>query len=600
MNIAITGEGIVSAIGNNKTEVLQALLDKKSGIGEMQYLPSVHHELPVGEVKLSNEQMKNMLGLPSQQLVSRTALMGMLAIRQALEEAGITAETIAEKTAEKKDGKSLRIILVSGTTVGGMDITEQLFFKFHPSLDSDAFLEMNAQDMSEEERDALEHHDCGNSTRQMADYFGIFDDVTTLSTACSSAANALMLGARLLKSGEADLVVAGGTEALSLFHLNGFNSLMILDHESCRPFDATRAGLNLGEGAAFVVLEPEENARKKGRTPHAYLTGYGNACDAFHQTASSDNGEGAFLAMREALEMAHLQPEDIQYVNAHGTGTPNNDQSESVALRRIFGEKMPWVSSTKSMTGHTTSASGSIETVICLLAMQHHFVPANLGWKNPMENGIVPTLGIENANLKHVLCNSFGFGGNDSSLVLSVKPAEGADDKQTVAIAQPKIKVLAKVDIDSMEQLADIRKYVKPLEARRMGKLMKSSLLSSLEALEQAGIVCPDAIITGTAYGCLENSEKLLMQMLEEGEGMLKPTYFMQSTHNTIGSNIAIKTHCHGYNVTYTQESHSLEWALRDAKLLLASGKVQTVLVGCHDESHSNVHSVAMVLAREE
>lgn len=611
MNIAITGEGIVSAIGNNKTEVLQALLDKKSGIGEMQYLQSVHHELPVGEVKLSNEQMKDMLGLPSRKLVSRTALMGMLAIRQALEEAGITAETIAEKNAGKGYGKSLRVVLVSGTTVGGMDITEQLFFKYHPSqdmnpsldanssLEANNLLELKAQEMSDEERDALEHHDCGNSTRLMADYFGIFDDMTTLSTACSSAANALMLGARLLQSGEADLVVAGGTEALSLFHLNGFNSLMILDHEPCRPFDATRAGLNLGEGAAFVVLESEENARKNGRTPRAYLTGYGNACDAFHQTASSENGEGAFLAMQEALAMARLTPNDIQYINAHGTGTPNNDQSESVALMRVFGEKMPWVSSTKSMTGHTTSASGSIETVICLLAMQHHFVPANLGWKNPMENGIAPTLGVENADLQHVLCNSFGFGGNDSSLVLSVKPIEDAN-QQTTAIGQPKIKVLAKVEIDSMERLADIRKYVKPLEARRMGKLMKSSLLSSLEALERAGVSSPDAIITGTAYGCLENSEKLLMQMLEEGEGMLKPTYFMQSTHNTIGSNIAIKTHCHGYNVTYTQETHSLDWAMRDAKMLLASDKVHMVLVGCHDESLSNVHSLAMVLARDE
>lgn len=611
MNIAITGEGIVSAIGNNKTEVLQALLEKKSGIGEMQYLQSVHHELPVGEVKLSNEQMKDMLGLPAQKMVSRTALMGMLAIRQALEEAGITAETIAKKNAEK--GKSLRIVLVSGTTVGGMDITEQLFFKFRPSLDAvvsldgNALLEQKTQEMSEEERDALKHHDCGNSTRQMADYFGIFDDVTTISTACSSAANALMLGARLLGAGEADLVVAGGTEALSLFHLNGFNSLMILDHERCRPFDATRAGLNLGEGAAFVILESDENARLAGRTPHAYLTGYGNACDAFHQTASSDNGEGAFLAMQDALAMAHLQPADIQYINAHGTGTPNNDQSESVALTRIFGEKMPWVSSTKSMTGHTTSASGSIETVICMLAMQHHFVPANLGWKNPMEKGIVPTQGVENANLQHVLCNSFGFGGNDSSLVLSLKPVADSDkEEQALNHIQPKqeeqakIKVLAKVEISSMEELAEIRNYVKPLEARRMGKLMKSSLLSSLKALEQAGISCPDAIITGTAYGCLENREKLLMQMLEEGEGMLKPTYFMQSTHNTIGSNIAIKTHCHGYNVTYTQESHSLDWAVRDAKMLLASGKVNTVLVGCHDESLSSVHSVAMVLTREE
>lgn len=454
----------------------------------------------------------------------------------------------------------------------------------------------------------LQHHDCGKCTQLMADHFGIFDEVTTLSTACSSAANAIMLGARLLKAGEADLVVAGGTEALSRFHLNGFNSLMILDHEPCRPFDTTRAGLNLGEGAAFLVLESEEMAQLRKVTPHAYLTGYGNACDAFHQTASSENGEGAYLAMTEALAMAHLSAKDIQYVNAHGTGTPNNDLSESVSLKRVFGDKMPMVSSTKSFTGHTTSASGSIETVICLLAMQHHFVPANLGWKNPMENGILPTMGIQNADLENVLCNSFGFGGNDSSLLISLHPKESANE----IMKDAKIKVLSKVEITSEEQLTDIRKYVKPLEARRMGKIMKCSLLSSLEALQQAGIEVPDSIITGTAYGCLENSERLMEQIKEEGEGMLKPTFFMQSTHNTIGSNIAIKTHCHGYNVTYTQESHSLEWAIRDAELLLRSGKVKNVLVGCHDESTPLfntlleksgekplplVHSVAMVLS---
>lgn len=589
MNIAITGEGIVSAIGLNKQEVLQSLQEGKSGIGEMKYLQSEHHELPVGEVDLSNEQMKEMLGIPSGQMMSRTSLMGMLAIDQALKEAHVD---VAALKAKKGDGNPLRIVLVSGTTVGGMDITELCF----EHLEEQANVEF------------LQHHDCGNSTHLMAAHFGIFDEVTTLSTACSSAANAIMLGARLLKAGEADLVVAGGTEALSRFHLNGFNSLMILDHEPCRPFDATRAGLNLGEGAAFVVLESEEMARQREVAPHAYLTGYGNACDAFHQTASSENGEGAYLAMTEALEMAHLKAKDIQYVNAHGTGTPNNDQSESVSLKRVFGDEMPWISSTKSFTGHTTSASGSIETVICLLAMQHHFVPANLGWKNPMENGIVPSMGVKNVDLENVLCNSFGFGGNDSSLVISLHPKEGAHE----SLSNAEIKVLAKVEISSEEQLADIRKYVKPLEARRMGKIMKSSLLSSLEALQQAGIEVPDAIITGTAYGCLENSERLLEQIKEEGEGMLKPTYFMQSTHNTIGSNIAIKTHCHGYNVTYTQESHSLEWAIRDAELLLRSGKVKNVLVGCHDESTPLfnallekggkkplplVHSVAMVLS---
>ena len=589
MNIAITGEGIVSAIGLNKQEVLQALQEGRTGIGEMKYLQSIHHELPVGEVDLSNEQMKKMLGIPSEQMMSRTSLMGMLAIDQALKEAHVD---IANLKSRKLDGKPMRIVLVSGTTVGGMDITELCF----DQLENQTNVEF------------LQHHDCGNCTQLMADHFGIFDEVTTLSTACSSAANAIMFGARLLKAGETDLVVAGGTEALSRFHLNGFNSLMILDHEQCRPFDATRAGLNLGEGSAFVVLESEESAQQREATPHAYLTGYGNACDAFHQTASSENGEGAYLAMIEALEMAHLSAKDIQYVNAHGTGTPNNDQSESVSLKRVFGDKMPMISSTKSYTGHTTSASGSIEMVICLLAIQHHFVPANLGWKNPMENGIIPSMGVKKVNLDNVLCNSFGFGGNDSSLVISLHPKESTSD----IMRDAKIEVLSKVEITSEEQLTDIRKYVKPLEARRMGKIMKSSLLSSLKALQQAGIEVPDSIITGTAYGCLENSERLLEQIKEEGEGMLKPTFFMQSTHNTIGSNIAIKTHCHGYNVTYTQESHSLKWAIRDAELLLRSGKVKNVLVGCHDESTSlfntllenvgekplpSVHSVAMVLS---
>lgn len=589
MNIAITGEGIVSAIGLNKQEVLQSLQERRSGIGKMKYLQSVHHELPVGEVNLSNEQMKEKLGIPSKQMMSRTSLLGLLAIDQALKEAHVDVTNLR---ARKAVGKPLRIVLVSGTTVGGMDITELCFDQLE----------------KQESVEFLKHHDCGNCTRLMADHFGIFDEVATLSTACSSAANAIMLGARLLKAGEADLVVAGGTEALSRFHLNGFNSLMILDHEPCRPFDMTRAGLNLGEGAAFLVLESEEMAQQRKVTPHAYLTGYGNACDAFHQTASSENGEGAYLAMTEALAMAQISAKDIQYVNAHGTGTPNNDQSESVSLKRVFGDEMPMVSSTKSFTGHTTSASGSIETVICILAMQHHFVPANLGWKNPMENGILPTMETQNVDLENVLCNSFGFGGNDSSLVISLHPKESASE----IMRDVKIKVLSKVEINSEEQLTDIRKYVKPLEVRRMGKIMKSSLLSSLEALQRAGIEVPDSIITGTAYGCLENSERLMEQIKEEGEGMLKPTFFMQSTHNTIGSNIAIKTHCHGYNVTYTQESHSLEWAIRDAELLLRSGKVKNVLVGCHDESTPlfntllekggekplpSIHSIAMVLS---
>lgn len=554
-NIVITGEGIISAIGNDKDSVLNSLRSNKTGIGEMKYLKSSHHELPVGEVKLSNEEMKAMLGFGASEMISRTTMMGMLAVGQAIEEAKLTRQ------------QGLRIVLVNGTTVGGMDITEQYFETF---TDSDKYI------------GCLKAHDCGSCTQMIAERFGMFDDSTTISTACSSAANALILGANLIKAGEADIVVAGGCEALTRFHLNGFNSLMILDGEQCKPFDENRAGLNLGEGAAFVVLESEDLARQRNATIHAYLTGYGNACDAFHQTATSENGQGAFLAMKDALEMAHLSPEEIDYVNAHGTGTPNNDQTESAALKRIFENHMPKVSSTKSFTGHTTSASGSIEVVICLLAMNNAFVPANIGWKNPMDNGIIPTMGVEECELKHVMCNSFGFGGNDSSIILSSKPS--FDTTPTFHV-DGEICELSRVEITNEEQLCDLRNYVKPLEIRRMGKIIKSSLLSSLKVLEQAGIECPDAIITATSLGCLENSERLLVQLHEEGEVMLKPTYFMQSTHNTISSNIAIHTKCHGYNMTYTHGAQSLEWALRDARMLLRSGKVRSVLVGLHDET---------------
>ena len=582
-NIVITGEGIISAIGNDKAAVLQSLLDGRSGIVEMKHLHSSHHELPVGEVQLSNDEMKAMLALPVEEQTSRTSLMGMLAVRQALAEAQLP------ETAPK----NRRVVLISGTTVGGMDITEQYYDSFATS---------------DEHLDCLKKHDCGSSTEEIAAMFGI-SECTTISTACSSAANALILGANLLKTGQADLVIAGGSEALTRFHLNGFNSLMILDHEPCRPFDAQRAGLNLGEGAAFVVMETEASARERGAEIHAWLTGYGNACDAFHQTASSDNGEGAYRAMTEALEMAHLKPEDIDYVNAHGTGTPNNDLSESAALKRVFAEKMPLISSTKAFTGHTTSASGSIETVICLLAMQHHFVPANLRWEHQIPDGITPTTGVKDVTLKHVVCNAFGFGGNDSSLILSAVHVAG--EESAAPISDDDIRVAAKVEITSEEARSEIRNYVKPLEARRMGKIMKSSLLSSLKAMEQAGIEKPDAIITATALGCLENSELLLNQLQEEGEVMLKPTYFMQSTHNTIGSGIAIFTKCHGYNVTYTHGKDSLEWALRDARMLLKSGKAKSVLVGLHDETTPlyrslmqrigidnllPIHSIAMVL----
>ncbi|MCR4857137.1 MAG: beta-ketoacyl-[acyl-carrier-protein] synthase family protein [Bacteroidales bacterium] len=386
--VVITGMGVVSALGVGQAAQVKSLMQGASGIGEVRYLPTQHREFPVGEVSLSHDEMLEMLQIHDDQRYSRTSLLGMIALREALAQARLL---------DRED-----LAFISGTTVGGMDVTEQHFPEPLPSGMRDV-------------------HDCGANTNGIADYFGCFDYTSTVSTACSSAMNALITAKWLIESGERDIVVAGGSEALSLFHLNGFKSLMILDQERCRPFDKMRAGLNLGEGAAYLVLEREETALARQADILGVLSGVGNACDAYHQTASSENGEGGYRAMMKALEDAGIDRSRIDYVNAHGTATPNNDMTESAALRRVFGEKLPSVSSTKSYTGHTTSASGSIETVFCLLALQNGFLPYQREFQNPDASCIIPVSGFQcpRAELHHVMCNSFGFGGNDSSIILS-------------------------------------------------------------------------------------------------------------------------------------------------------------------------------------
>lgn len=394
--VFVTGAGIISALGVGLEATLQALLKGESGIGRITHLETEHEEFPVGEVALSNAEMSRMLnvGYPIDGL--RTVLMGIIAAKEAIDSAQLFPKELRKAA------------FISGTTVGGMDKTER---HFKTVFDSNTETEDSYE---------LKYNDCGYSTELIADSIGKFNLVTTTSTACSSAANAIILGANLIKSGIVDIAVVGGSEALTKFHLNGFNTLMILDKANCRPFDRERTGINLGEGAAYIVLESEKSAITRGVDVLGILSGYANTCDAFHQTASSENGEGAYLAMRKAMDMAHLSPQDIDYINAHGTGTPNNDETELAAMERIWDYKLPKFSSTKAFTGHTTSASGSIEAVICLLSLKYGFLPQNLGWKNPIKDDVIPVLDkFKTENVENIINNSFGFGGNDSTLIFS-------------------------------------------------------------------------------------------------------------------------------------------------------------------------------------
>ena len=392
--VAITGMGIISSIGNSVEENFNALVNGKPGITVIENIATVHKNvIKVGEIKRTNLQLAAELGLTADNNYSRTAMLGAIAAKQAVANAGIT------NINEYNTG------LISATSVGGMDMTENFFYDYTES---------------EENRRYILSHDAGDSSHKIAEQLGLKGLVTTISTACSSAANAIMLGARLIKSGKLDRVIVGGTDALSKFTINGFKTLMILSDTYNTPFDNNRKGLNLGEAAAFLVLESDAVVKQQNKKVLAYLSGYGNANDAYHQTASSENGDGAFLAMQKAFKISGLQPSDIDYINAHGTATPNNDLSEGRALIRAFGNNVPEFSSTKPFTGHTLAAAAAIEAVYSVLALQNGKVYPNLNFKTPMEEfDIVPQTVLKEKEINHVLSNSFGFGGNCSTLLFS-------------------------------------------------------------------------------------------------------------------------------------------------------------------------------------
>lgn len=393
--IFVTGLGIISGIGENPEEIISNLEANKSSIGPIEIVETEHkNEFLVSEIKKTNQQLMEQLGLNFSQKneYTRTSLLALIAVGKAFRDANI----------DLKDG--FRTGLISATTVGGMDISEK-YYRDPNNNNNNNFIRT---------------HHCGDSTEKCADFYGISDFYTTVSTACSSAANAAMLGAKMIRAGLLDRVIVGGSDALAKFTINGFKSLMILDNKECRPFDESRSGLNLGEAAAYIVLS-NEKAAQKAKQSYCYLSGWANANDAYHQTASSPEGNGAFLAMKKALEVAKIEPKDVSYINMHGTGTPNNDLTEGTASLRLFGDNLPPFSSSKSFTGHTLAAAGAIESVFSVMSIKDGLIFPNYNFKTPIpELNIVPeTLFQKGKNINHVLSNSFGFGGNSSSLVFS-------------------------------------------------------------------------------------------------------------------------------------------------------------------------------------
>ena len=390
--IVVTGIGIISAIGNSADSNRTSLQNGICGISSIDLFETKYaKELPFGEIKISNTVLKDQLHV-SFPGITRTSLLAQHAFEQAIADSKLSAEDLSDDATA----------FITGNTVGGMCLTDELYNDANKHSTNSPY---------------VTSYDLGSVTIYLQELYGIRGICNTINTACSSSANAIMYGARLLKHGKAKRAIVGGVDSLAKFTINGFNALHILSSQQCKPFDRNRSGLNLGEGAAFLVLEREEDCLQKKK--YAVLSGYSNANDAYHASSLSDTGEGPYAAMTEALRNAQLQPADISFINAHGTGTENNDLVEGVAMKRIF-EKVPLFASSKSNTGHTLGAAGAIEAVYSILSIQHQELYPSLHFNQPIDTlALQPLQTFQKSTVRHVMSNSFGFAGNCSSLIFS-------------------------------------------------------------------------------------------------------------------------------------------------------------------------------------
>lgn len=385
--------GVISAIGNSVAENHHALKEGKCGIEKnLNLFPTKYASiLPFGQVNISTENLRSKLKIPETG-VTRTSLLALHAFNEAIAGAGLSNTIIS----------SSDIALIGASTVGGMCLTDELY--------ADA-------NKNEEGSDYTQSYDCASVCLFLQQRYKMNGIINTINTACSSSANAIMYGAMLIKSGFAKRAIVGGADSLAKFTINGFNALHILSADKCTPFDENRKGLNLGEGAAFLVLEKEEDA--VGKNIYAELKGYCNANDAYHPSSLSEQADGPFLAMQGALQSANITADKIDFINAHGTGTENNDEVESKAIIRLFNEP-PAFSSSKGNIGHTLGAAGVVEAVYSILSLLHQEIYPNLNFKQVISStGLTPVLSCKKMPLQYIMSNSFGFGGNCSSLIFS-------------------------------------------------------------------------------------------------------------------------------------------------------------------------------------
>ena len=387
--IAITGAGVVCSIGRNKEEVWRSIVEARAGIAKMTRFG--------GETFPTDLAAEATLELHTSKRHSRTDSLAIMAAREAIAQANDGASTTLPLG---------RAIVSTGTSTGGLLEGEEYYFRRIVRGRRRAPASLVLQQPTSAPSDAV------------AREVGAGGGVVSNATACASAGAAIGMAADYLRSRHADVAIAGGSDALCRLTYSGFNVLQAVDPDPCSPFGATRKGITLGEGAGYLVLERWDDAVARGATIIAELCGYGASCDAHHPTAPAEDGRGAEAAMRGAMREGRLDASAIDYVNAHGTGTLLNDSAETKAIVSSLGENVP-VSSSKSYFGHTLGASGAVEAVVTVLALQHQIAPPTLRLHERAADCSLDYIAEtpRPMAMQNALSNTFGFGGSNVSLL---------------------------------------------------------------------------------------------------------------------------------------------------------------------------------------
>jgi len=554
--VVVTGIGVVSSIGADRESFESALRAGICGIGPMRVFDTSGHRAAVaGEVTGLRPESR----IPASWLAetSRTDAFGLVAAAEAMAHAGARA------------GKGIGIVV--GGTTGGMPDAELDLAALHRDRSASVA------------QDRIRSHPISATADRIAAAIGLTGPRATICTACSSGANALGVAARMIRQGRARAVLAGGTDALCRLTYGGFGALGALDPQPCRPFDRTRRGLSLGEGAAMLLLENMGSALARGANVLAELRGWATTAEAHHVTNPMESGAAAAETMRQALQDAGVAPDDVDYVNAHGTGTTLNDPMEARAMRTVFGERSRTLpcSSTKGAIGHTLGAAGAIEAAATVLAIRGGFVPPTVGLSDPdpaCPLGHV-TGTAQAASIRFAVSSSFGFGGNDAVLVFG---KSGAQPPPPVRAAPRPVFVTGIGEVRGTEEL---RAELDPGRARRFDRRSRMATLAASRALG-AGPPRPRpiGIVLGSAWGAFDRSAAFVDRMLSKGARFAEPAEFPNLLASAPAGHASIYLGLTGPNLTVAALEASGALAVAIAADEVAAGAADAILAGSAEE----------------